>query len=71
MQPSAYSLHRNDDILLKTLNARTKKILGDRAFIVAALKLFNALLHKIRHKRNLNNFKTLVKTFLFQNAYGL
>ena len=41
--PSKYLLRRNNEILLEPYNGKTKKTLGDRAFAVAAPRLFNSL----------------------------
>ena len=62
--PSKYLLRRNNEILLEPY-----KTLGDRAFAVAAPRLFNSLPREIRHVICLNTFKTKVKTFLFRTAF--
>ena len=67
--PSKYLLRRNNEILLKPYNGKTKKTLGDRAFAVAAPRLFNSLPPEIRHETCFNTFKTKVKTFLFHTAF--
>ena len=67
--PSKYLLRRNNEILLKPYNGKTKKRLGDRAFAVAAPRLFNSLPPEIRHETCFNTFKTKVKTFLFRTAF--
>ena len=64
-----YLLPRNNEILLEPYNGKTKKTLGDRAFAVAAPKLFNSLPREIRHETCFNTFKTKVKTFLFRMAF--
>ena len=46
-----------------------KKTLGDRAFAVAAPRLFNSLPREIRHETFFNTFETKVKTFLFRTAF--
>ena len=70
MKPSSYSLRRNKDILLTVSHTKTKKAFGDRAFAVAAPKLFNDLPREFRHETNFNKFKALLKTFLFRIAYA-
>lgn len=40
MQPSAYSLRRNNYIFIKHFNGITKKTLGDRVFAVANTNAF-------------------------------
>ena len=62
--PSKYLLRLNNEILLEPY-----KTLGDRAFAVAAPRLFNSLPREIRHVICLNTFKTKVKTFLFRTAF--
>ena len=64
LRPSKYLLRRNNEILLEPYNGKTKKTLGDRAFAVAAPRLFNSLCREIRHKTCFNTFKTKVKTFV-------
>ena len=66
--PSKYLLRRNNEILLEPYNGKTKKTLGDRAFAVAAPRIFNSLPREIRHETRFNTFKTRVKTFLFRTA---
>ena len=48
--PSKYLLRRNNEILLEPYNGKTKKTPGDRAFAVAAPRLFNSLPREIRHE---------------------
>ena len=69
--PSKYFLRRNNEILLEPYNGKTltKKTLGDRAFAVAAPRLFKSLPREIRHEICFNTFKTKVKTFLFRTAF--
>jgi len=43
---------------------------GDRAFQVAAPKLWNSMPSSIRLASSLTSFKTLVKTFLFQKCFS-
>ena len=42
---------------------------GDRAFSVAAPKLWNSVPYEIRSSENLNQFKSKLKTYLFRIAY--
>ena len=67
--PSKYLLRRNNEILLESYNGKTKKTLGDRAFAVAAPRLFNSLPREIRHETCFNTFKTKVTTVLFRTAF--
>ena len=50
-------------------NGKTKKTPGDRAFAMAAPRLFNSLPREIRHETCFNTLKTKVKTFLFCTAF--
>ena len=50
---SKYSLRSNDKFLLSPPMIKTSPTLGDRAFIAAAPKLWNALPYDIRSKSNL------------------
>ena len=71
-QPSCYSLRRNDnDPLLKRPIAKTKKTMGDRAFQIVASLLWNKLLRSTREARNLESFKTIIKTFLCKESFQL
>ena len=42
---------------------------GDRAFQSSAPKLWNALPNNIKNSKNLDNFKQLLKTHLFERSY--
>ena len=65
-QPSCYSLKRNDTgPLLQRPIAKTKKTMGDRAFQIAAPLLWNKLARSAREARNLESFKTIIKTILY------
>ena len=71
-QPSCYSLRRNDnDPLLKRPIAKTKKAMGDRAFQIVASLLWNKLPRSTREARNLESFKTIIKTFLCKESFQL
>ena len=71
-QPSCYSLKRNDnDPLLKRPIAKTKKTMGDRAFQIVASLLWNKLPRSTREARNLESFKTIIKTFLCKESFQL
>jgi len=62
-------LRRNNEIILEPYNGKTKKTLGDRAFALAAPRLFNSPPREIRHETCFTTFKTKVKTFLFRTAF--
>ena len=71
-QPLSYNLRRNDNgRLLERPSAKTKKTMGDRAFQVAAPRLWNKLPRSARNTTNLESFKTLIKTFLFKESFQL
>ncbi len=60
---------RSSDKLLLTI-PRTTTAFGDRAFSTAAPKLWNSLPLELRQCTSLEQFKTGLKTFLFNIAYG-
>ena len=66
---TAYALRSSNKNLREQPTARTKTY-GDRAFTYAAPKLWNTLPLQIRSIDTLDNFKTAIKTFLFQTAYS-
>ena len=71
-QPSSYNLRRNDNgRLLERPSANTKKTMGDRPFQVAAPFLWNTMARSAREATNLESFKTLIKTFLFEESFQL
>ncbi len=49
---------------------RTFKRIGDRAYDVAAPRLWNALPDTVRHAQTLSTFKKQLKTFLFRDHFG-
>uniref|UniRef100_A0A8C5AN71 Reverse transcriptase domain-containing protein n=1 Tax=Gadus morhua TaxID=8049 RepID=A0A8C5AN71_GADMO len=63
------SLRSADQLFLATPRTRLKHR-GERAFAVAAPKLWNTLPRHIRQTTSLCLFKTLVKTHLFYLAFG-
>ena len=58
-------------IMLQTPKILTKKILGDRAFLAAASKLWNGLPSQIRNEPNFNRFKGLLKGAVSRNSAKL
>ena len=67
---SHYQLRRNDSgIWLASPRFRTKKTIGDRAFMVAAPVLWSSLPLSVRLARKVNIFKRLVKTYLLSKAF--
>ena len=66
---STYRLRSNDKFLLSSPMFKTLPTLGDRAFVAAAARLWNALPYDIRSTSNFTSFKGKVKTRLFIQAY--
>ena len=66
-----YNLRFSVDIsILKYPTFKSLATLGDRSFTCAAPKLWNNLPRDIRNASNLDNFKRLLKTHLFREAYS-
>ncbi len=65
---SARSLRSSDQQLLTIPRARLK-LKGDRAFSVAAPKLWNVLPVSIRSAQTISSFKLLLKTYLLTQAF--
>ena len=64
-----YGLRPQDELKLDV--PRTKgKTLGDRAFKVAALKLWNSLPKDVRSCNNVSIFKSKLKTHYFRSAHN-
>ena len=55
--------------LLSYPNIKPKATLGERAFVLAAPKLWNALLRLIRESTSVDTFKRKLKTHLFEMAF--
>ena len=62
---SLYNLRSSGSILLSMPIVRSKT-LGDRAFMVAAPRLWNSLPKKLREITTVNSFKAHIKTHLFR-----
>ncbi len=67
---STRSLRSSDQHLLTIPRARLK-LKGDRAFSVAAPKLWNLLPVSIRSAQTISSFKLLLKTYLLTQAFNL
>ena len=65
---SLYNLRSSDSILL-SMPAVRSKTLGDRAFMVAAPRLWNSLPKELRAITNVNSFKAHIKTYLSKTLY--
>ena len=66
----ARSLRSSSQNLLKEKPGRLKSY-GDRAFSVAAPRLWNSLPADLRSMSSLETFKRHLKTYLFKDAYGV
>ena len=66
---SLYNLRSSDSILL-SMPAVRSKTLGDRAFMVAAPRLWNSLPKELRAITNVNSFKAHIKTYLLKLYIG-
>ena len=67
---SRYNLRSDGGMLLEDYSARSKKILGDRAFKTTAPKIWSILPEDIRMQDNHNVFKGQLKTHCFRLAYN-
>ena len=65
----AYNLRSSRAVLLDAPSIRTKVTLGDRAFQVAAPKLWNSLPSELRLINNIDTLKRHLKTYLFKVAF--
>ena len=65
---SLYNLRSSGSILL-SMPAVRLKTLGDRAFMVAAPRLWNSLPKELCAITNVNSFKAHIKTYLFKTLY--
>lgn len=61
---------RSADQLLLSVPRTSRKLRGDRAFAVAAPKLWNELPFHIRQASSIPVFKSLLKTYLFTLAFN-
>ena len=60
---------QKESLILKYVNFKTYKTLGDRSFMVAAANLRNKLPLEVRKVPNIDNFEKLLKTFLMKKAF--
>ncbi len=65
-----HSLRSADQLLLNVPKTK-RKLRGDRAFAVAAPKLWNDLPLPIRQVSSLSLFKSTLKTYLFSLAFDI
>ena len=66
-ESQCYSLRSSSELLLLMPSRITKKTLGDRAFQVAAPRLWNSLPGELRRKSDLEEFKRHLKAHLYRN----
>lgn len=59
-----------NELLLQPTNIITRKTLGNRVFLAVGPNLWNKLPVSIRGEENLKRFKSLLKTYLFREAYS-
>ena len=64
----AHNCRPQDELLLEAANAKTKY--GRRRFDFVGPRLWNALPVEIRTEKNMDTFKSKVKTLLFKDAEG-
>ena len=65
-----YNLRTNNSLMLDFPSARSYATLGDRAFVYAAPKLWDALPGSLRMSASIDIFKKSLKTFLFKKAFA-
>ena len=61
---------RSNSLAMLQIPRTRLKYYGNRAFVKAALSLWNALLQQLRQMSTLAKFKSVLKTHLFQVAYS-
>ena len=66
---SVYSLRSNDKFFLSPPSFKTLPTIGDRGFIAAAPRLWNALPYDVRCTSKFSYLKHKLKTVLFKQAY--
>ena len=64
-----YNLKGSNTLLLAMPSVKSKAMLGDRAFAIAASSLWNSLPSELRSITCATSFKAHLKTFLFRHAY--
>ena len=68
-EKSSHNLGSNDELFLAPPTFKSEKTLGDRAFQVAALTLWNKLPSALRIETSLKPFKAKLKTLLFKEVH--
>ena len=69
VKTSCYNLRGSNTLLLAMPSVKSKAMLGDWAFAVAAPSLRNSLPRELRSITCVHSFKAHLKTFLFRHAY--
>ena len=69
IKSSMYNLRSADSLFLSVPHINTKRTLGDRAFTIAAPKLWNYLPVELRQINSIFAFKRQLKSYLFHLAY--
>ena len=69
IKSSLYNLRSADSLFLSVPHINTKRTLGDRAFTIAAPKLWNSLPVELRQINSIFAFKRQLKSYLFHLAY--
>ena len=69
VKENRYRLRSSNQLLLCMPKGITKKTLGDRAFAVAAPRLWNSLPEELRSKSDINDFKRHLKAHFFTKAF--
>ena len=67
---SRYNLRSNVAVILHDPTVKFKCILGDRSFAAAAPKIWNGLADYIKKENDFDQFKRLVTTCYFKDAYS-
>ena len=69
-QNGAYNIgSSNNGLMLQVPNVITKEILGDRAYMCAAPKLWNSLRYHMRNEIDFGKFKILICALQVLNYY--
>ena len=64
----SHNCRPQDELLLEAVHAKTKY--GKRRFYFVGPRLWNALPVEVRREKDIETFKSKVKTLLFANAEG-
>ena len=65
-----YLLRSTQELLLMPPTMKTKKTLRDRAYVSAAPSVWNTLPSHIKSEKLIVKLKSLLKTFLFKQAFA-